>query len=333
MDIKQILQEALAAVNAGQNERALNLCRAALSQDQKRPDSWNLFGLIHQQMEHFPMAATAYRMALDLDPNDAHARQRLEQIRQYAFQKSVYFGNVVVLTLLPHYLNLFKHTVQEGPFRGMRYYDEALSPATPAAAYDIISKLTGWYEIELHPWLREAITVPYHTVINVGCAEGYYAIGLSRCLPQARVYAFDIDANAQRICKMGVELNGVADRIEVLGLCTAERLQQVTQGQRALLMVDCEGCEKDLLDPRLAPALAGCDIIIECHDFTDSTITATLLERFSATHRIDRVEQGPRNPNASALFQDMHELMRWLVLCEWRPRLMHWLRLRSLQYE
>ncbi|MBF0159326.1 MAG: 50S ribosomal protein L11 methyltransferase [Magnetococcales bacterium] len=331
MDIKQILQGALNASNAGEHERALDLCRAALSQDQKRTESWRLFGLIQQQLANFPEAATAYRVALDLDPDDQEASHQLELIRKQAFQKSIYFGNVVVLTLLPYYLNLFKHTVQQGPFRGMLYYDEAFSPATPAAAYDIISKLTGWYEVELHPWLQEACLNHYDVVINVGCAEGYYAIGMARCLPQARVYAFDIDENAQRICRKGVQLNGVADRIEVVGLCTPERLQQVTQGQRALMIIDCEGCEKDLLNPDRAPALADCDIIVECHDFTDSSITSTLMERFGKTHQIDRVIQGPRDPNALTLFHDMHELMRWLVLCEWRPKTMHWLRLKSLQ--
>jgi 16S rRNA G1207 methylase RsmC len=29
--------------------------------------------------------------------------------------------------------------------------------------------------------------------INVGCAEGYFAVGLAMLLPQARVTLFDID--------------------------------------------------------------------------------------------------------------------------------------------
>jgi hypothetical protein len=37
-------------------------------------------------------------------------------------------------------------------------------------------------------------------IINVGCAEGYCAVGMARLLPPGRIYAFDINPQAQDIC-------------------------------------------------------------------------------------------------------------------------------------
>src|SRR5215204_4418004 len=72
-----------------------------------------------------------------------------------------------------------KHVVQEGPFAGMRYLSETRDPILP--------KLVGSYEAEIQPWIRAAITQRYRRVIDVGCAEGYYAVGMALALPDAKI--------------------------------------------------------------------------------------------------------------------------------------------------
>src|SRR5262249_28724052 len=75
--------------------------------------------------------------------------------------------------------------IAAGPFRGMRLdYD-----AMPVPAYS--PKLIGTYEQELHPAIERAIDRSPSHILNVGCAEGFYAVGMAMRLPHAMIYAAD----------------------------------------------------------------------------------------------------------------------------------------------
>src|SRR5512140_2013789 len=69
-------------------------------------------------------------------------------------------------------LGLDRLEVLSGPFKGMRYGDFSYNSA-------LIPKLLGTYEADLHNWVGEALATGYDAVINVGCAEGYYAVGFA----------------------------------------------------------------------------------------------------------------------------------------------------------
>ena len=85
-------------------------------------------------------------------------------------------------------------TVRSGPFTGMKY------PKAEAAGSAFIPKLLGSYERELHPMIERLIAKGYDDVIDVGCAEGYYATGMALRLPGARVHAYDTSETARDLC-------------------------------------------------------------------------------------------------------------------------------------
>ena len=89
-------------------------------------------------------------------------------------------------TLLPQ----LGDRVVAGPFAGMTY------PPDSAEGY-FVPKLLGCYEQELHPALAQFCQGRPGTVLNIGCAEGYYAVGLARALPNVTIYAWDIAPNAR----------------------------------------------------------------------------------------------------------------------------------------
>jgi hypothetical protein len=91
------------------------------------------------------------------------------------------------------------------------------------------------------------------------------------------------------------------------------------------VLCDCEGGERELLDPGKVPALAGATIVVECHDFIDPTITQTLVDRLGPTHELEGVREAARDPNASVFLQQFNSLDRWIAVCEYRPCMMHWL--------
>lgn len=175
--------------------------------------------------------------------------------------------------------------VAAGPFTGLRYVSRH-SWTWP------VPNLVGSYESELHGEIERLIAERPHRVVNIGAAEGYYAVGLARRLTDATVYAFDVDPAAREICADMARLNGVQDRVVIRGECNASDLQELG-GPGVLIISDCEGCELDLFRPDVAPALAQSTALVEMHDFVDPTISQTLLSRFAKTHRAVVINSDP----------------------------------------
>src|SRR3982751_3241860 len=64
-------------------------------------------------------------------------------------------------------------TVLHGPFAGLRY------PADAVQSRHSVPMLLGSYERELHAIVDSVLLDSYNRVVDVGCAEGYYAVGLA----------------------------------------------------------------------------------------------------------------------------------------------------------
>jgi hypothetical protein len=221
--------------------------------------------------------------------------------------------------------NLAQWQVLSGPFAGM-----VLSEAASWGDGDLAPKLLGCYEAELHSSIEQLVARQPDLVINVGCAEGYYAIGLARLLPQARIYAFDIDEAAQQCCAQAAVRNGVDDRVTVGGFCDPARLIELAaSAERVFILLDCEGGERQLLTPASAPHLAHCDILVECHDFLDRSITPNLTALLASDHDIAQIREGARDPAQHSVLGTLGSLERWLLVCEFRPEVMHWLICKS----
>jgi predicted O-methyltransferase YrrM len=185
--------------------------------------------------------------------------------------------------------------------------------------------LLGCYEFEVHPAIETATWRRPQIIINVGCAEGFYAIGLARLMREARVIAIDILPSALALCEEYARRNEVRDRIELVhGAEKPESLCFACAGHR-LYVIDCEGAEFELVDPVRCPDLINSDLIIECHDFLRPGVSAQLAERLAATHRVDRIV--PRLPDLDQ-FQFMRQfptIMAVMMAVEKRPMPCCWL--------
>jgi predicted O-methyltransferase YrrM len=210
-------------------------------------------------------------------------------------------------------------TVLGGPFQGMRM---------PARASEgcLVPKLLGIYEQELHPYLARLARRDYARVVDIGCAEGYYAVGIARALPAARVVAFDTSAAARALCAELAKANGVETRVNVRGAADAEVLEAALVGAgRSLVLCDCEGCEYAVLDPAAVPALARADLIVELHGVArDPGAVGAFLERFRPTHRLQTVRHGARDPAAIPALKGMRQLDQWLAVWEFRTEATPW---------
>ena len=211
--------------------------------------------------------------------------------------------------------------VQNGPFKGMTVTNEA-----SWCGGDLGSKIIGCYEEELHDVIEKAIVRNPGIIINIGCAEGYYAVGLARRAPKAKIYAFDIDQAAQGVCRKNSAENGVLQQMFIGGECKDKDLINLCgDDANRLIVIDCEGYERHLISDDVIGKLLHCDLIIECHDFMDRSITPTLVNKFRNSHDIELIEEGARNPSQYPLLKSLSSYDRWLTICEFRPEVMSWL--------
>jgi hypothetical protein len=213
-------------------------------------------------------------------------------------------------------------TVLRGPFTGLQLDERMVS-----VSGDLVAKLLGTYERELRPAFQEWIAAAPARVVDVGAAEGYYAVGLAHAIPSATVLAFDIDPAARQRCQELAARNGVADRVDVRSECTPEALGELP-ADGVVLLSDCEGCEAGLLDPERQPLLRGWPIVVELHDFIDPSISATLRRRFEASHDIELITEHPVDEREVPELASLDREQRELLLSENRPTVMSWFCMR-----
>ena len=210
----------------------------------------------------------------------------------------------------------FGLVVLAGPFAGMLYVAEA-------AGSSLLPKLLGSYEAELHQTVGAIVDSGYGKIIDVGCAEGYYAVGLALKVPEARIFAFDIDPRARELCEEMAKVNGVSERVVVGGECNCERLGALLD-DRSLVICDCEGYELELLDPDRVPSLRVSDVLVELHDFIDRSISPTIISRFSETHDISLISSLERDPSTYPALETFNDWDRHVAVAEFRPEQMQW---------
>jgi hypothetical protein len=174
--------------------------------------------------------------------------------------------------------------VVSGPFQGMPYVSVACASAHSA-------KVLGTYEKELHAIIDEVQRQHFDKIIDIGAAEGYYAVGLARLNPNpgCQIIAFEAQDYGRQLLGALAASNGVSN-LEIRGACDRSSLAKVVSGGgRKLIVCDVEGFESELLDPQLVPYLLQCSILVELHDSPDVPVSSVIRKRFEPSHRIQEV--------------------------------------------
>ena len=200
--------------------------------------------------------------------------------------------------------------VRSGPFAGM-----LLSEGVTEGCFT--PKLLGCYEQELHEILYGLPERGYEAVLNIGCAEGFYAVGLAQLLPNTTIWAYDTDEAARTKCAAMAMSNGVPDRIKIGGLFSPADFEAF-EDRKTLVVCDVEGAELDVLDPGVAPALRRMDVLVEHHTGIDRSIAERITARFKTTHDIEDIHTGGRDPGAYPELVNTDHLTQLLAVWEWR---------------
>jgi len=211
-------------------------------------------------------------------------------------------------------------SVQSGPFQGMHYASQA--PDQPH-----VPRLLGTHDAALHPTLEAIIAEAPPLVIDIGCGEGFYAIGFALRLPRSTIWARDTNEKSRDATEALATANTVARRVKIGGALTHADFD-ICRAQHTLILCSLNNATDALLDPDRAKGLRRADLLITLPTSQHPTMHDTLAARFADTHlstmilRTDVPTMGP------AWMQGLSDLDRAIAYCEWHDGPTSWLWLR-----
>jgi hypothetical protein len=221
-------------------------------------------------------------------------------------------------------------TVAYGPFAGLRLSDDAWWGAADRAAM-----LLGLYEQEI---LLELSGLPdrYTTFVDIGAADGYYAVGVLVGGMFERVRCHEVSAAGRKTIHANAVRNGVADRVTIRGYAGSDFLDDFDEDDLAhsVFLFDIEGGEFDLLDADILEKLRHSIVFIELHPFhaeAGQEKVETLKSLARHYFQLSEFHTGGRDPSAFPELHGYNDSDRWLICSEGRECLMSWLRLDPLE--
>jgi len=215
--------------------------------------------------------------------------------------------------------------VRYGPLSGLRL----LTQATWGAG-DRAGMLLGLYEQTVVTAISEALR-DRHIFIDIGAADGYYAVGLVNSGRARRSVAFDKSEKARRSTLLLAELNGVQDRVEIRGQADTDTLIAVMAPDAprdCVILCDAEGAELDIFDEAAFERLSGAVVVIEIHrshGLDVAGVEAELRRRSQSLFDARTLTYGPREPMELDEISDFAEDDQWLICSEGRGYRQSWL--------
>ena len=217
--------------------------------------------------------------------------------------------------------------VLSGPFKGMKY------PELKSVGSAIYPKILGTYEREINETVEKIICNNYVNIIDVGCAEGYYAIGLALRCSNTNIYAFDTSFEAIRLCELSAIENNVNISCENK-FFDCKALEQMDLSGKSLIISDCEGYEKQLFTSEFIHQFSTFDFLIECHDFIHFGITEKMKEKLKTTHKLTIIKSIDDLEKVKLYNDEVLEIFtcseRYRLLAERRPTAMEWIFAESI---
>lgn len=212
-----------------------------------------------------------------------------------------------------------RNKIISGPFSGVTRSDECIYGAPMA-------KLLGTYESELHDFFNMMSGLYWRRIIDVGAADGYYAIGIAVRWNVDQVISYELLEKGRDIIGKSASINGVYEKIQNYGLCEENDLYDITTpDSRDLLIMDVEGAELELLSIRVVERLKNSILAIEAHDFLLPGCSQELAKRLGRYHRVNVIMSRERVHREFPLPWPMPKWLKRNLMNEGRPAGMNWL--------
>ena len=208
--------------------------------------------------------------------------------------------------------------VLSGPFQGLIMKQKF--PTKPM--------LLGVWEKELS-FIWDSLE-NHEFIIDVGAAEGFYAVGLARKYPNKKIIAFEMNPTSKILLEKTIKNNSVKN-LEVFGKCEYQDLSKIhNKLQNSFIVMDCEGHELELLKNSEPSIFKKTHILVELHEMYAVGCTNILKSRFADTHQVSEIEGQHRSlsdwPSELSFLRFLFPQKLLLhFMDEGRPHPMNWL--------
>lgn len=225
--------------------------------------------------------------------------------------------------------NICGGTVKYGPFKGL-----LLNQDTWWGKLDLGAQCFGLYEKEILDIIDLVEDTEYQSFIDIGAADGYYAIGMLVSGKVKKSICFEQSPDGQKSISKNWEINSKIGEIEIHGEANNISLDKVSSHDlfRSLVLIDIEGYEFDLLSKNVLKKFKDCDLIIEIHNWVDDFEKkyARLIEDILQYFKIEVIERTERPTINIPELRSFTDDNRLLLISERRPCVMRFLKLTPL---
>jgi hypothetical protein len=215
----------------------------------------------------------------------------------------------------------YQGTIAFGLFKGLK-----LNAYTAwSGGKDTGAKILGLYESQILNWIGDK---HFDLFIDIGAADGYYAMGLLVSGRTNSAITFET-SNADRDVSQHLAIvNRVLDQIEIKGPATEpEIIAVLPQGRNGLILIDIEGGEFDLISENILESAKHYHFIIELHEIFNDRLRKEFIEMCSKSHFVEVIHGLNRNFPRDSFLMSLTDNERVLILSEGRQSGMEWLAL------
>lgn len=208
-----------------------------------------------------------------------------------------------------------------GVFKGLEINNKSDWSGTK----DIGPKVFGLYENQILKWIGQK---KFDLLIDIGAADGYYALGMLYSNIASTAVTFEISFKDREICKASAITNGVLDKIIIKGEATSSEIIQVIKGHNhGLIIMDIEGGEYDLITREVLEAARNYYVVIEIHEVKNEEVKSSMLKLCQEFHNIEKLTGLERDFPTDKFIEQLTDNERALLVSEGRPYAMSWVAL------
>lgn len=227
-------------------------------------------------------------------------------------------------------LELYKYfngVIKYGPFSGLR-----LSKNPWWGKSDLGSMCLGIYEEEILKFLFSDQLNDRKTLIDIGAADGYYAIGLLKSKRINKAICYEISNDGQETILSNWKLNEEPGEIEINGDVFDDFINKnkSTDFSQCITIIDIEGAEFLFLSKQILEFIKNSYVLIEIHNWIPDFMNkySSFLKDANEFFDIDILDRSERNTFKFEELRSFTDDNRLLITSEARPCVMRFLILK-----
>jgi hypothetical protein len=263
-----------------------------------------------------------------------HVRASYE-LPQKVFRKCVFvlfgidIGNVYIRAqrrISKYLLKISDGIVLYGEFKGLH-----LSNQSWWGNSSMSTMILGTYEMEV---VKEicAVSQDFKYFIDIGAADGFYAVGLLANGKFEHSFAFEMSKQGRESMFANACMNGVDHSLTIYEKAESDFYLDLPSHVRdnSVILIDVEGYEFQIVTNEFCDFFEKSIIFIEIHEWLVPNGNLALIDLkkiVSQKFEVEYINSGSRNPSLYPELDNFEEEFRWLAFSEGRVRHQYWLKL------